>query len=148
MFFATEFELYKGEEYILAEPFGMLGCTEGYDFNNALFMAADWLKCELEARLMGYGEEPKPSFGNKPQHENGQVVVIGVEVSLEAVDTVTASEAAELLGVSRPRITQMLNVGKLMGYTKGHATFVTRESVDARLAEKPKAGRPRKAAAK
>ena len=55
-----------------------------------------------------------------------------------------ASEAALALGVSRPRISQMIKSGRLEGYTKGRATFVTTESVRARLADHPTAGRPRK----
>lgn len=146
MFFATEFELFEDEGLVIALPFGMPGGTEGRDFNDALLMAADWLKCEIETQLMGYEAGLESSFGNKPRHEGGRVVVIGVETSLEAIDTVTASEAAEALGVSRPRVSQMLKCGKLVGYTKGHATYVTQESLDARLAEKPKAGRPKKSA--
>ena len=42
-----------------------------------------------------------------------------------------------MLGVSRPRITQMIKSGRLKGYTKGHATFVTRASVEERLLHPP-----------
>ena len=38
----------------------------------------------------------------------GQVVIIGISISLEAGDTVTASEGATILGASRPRIIQMV----------------------------------------
>ena len=69
-----------------------------------------------------------------------------MEASLDTVPAVTASEAAELLGVSRARVSQMLKSGLLMGSRKGRDSFITRYSVDARLREKPKAGRPKKAA--
>ena len=71
-----------------------------------------------------------------------------MEASLDTVPAVTASEAAELLGVSRARVSQMLKAGLLMGFRKGRDSFITRYSVDARLREKPKAGRPKKAASK
>ena len=47
-----------------------------------------------------------------------------------------------MLGVSRGRVSQMLAAGQLEGFRRGRAMFVTRESVKARLAEAPKAGRP------
>lgn len=88
---------------------------------------------------------PSPTFGNTAEH-GGTIGVVGVETSLEAIDTVLASEAAEMLGVSRGRVSQMLAAGQLEGFRRGRATFVTRESVKARLAEAPKAGRPHRQA--
>lgn len=143
MFVLAEFELFEDEDMVLALPFELEGGTEGYDFQDAAAMAADWLRAEAEHWLMGGTEPPKLGLNHASRH-GGQVVIIGVSVSLEAIDTVTASEAAELLGVSRPRITQMIKAGRLEGYTKGHATFVTRASVEARLVERPRPGRPRR----
>lgn len=51
-----------------------------------------------------------------------------------------------MLGVSRGRVSQMLAAGQLEGFRRGRATFVTRESVKARLVEAPKAGRPHREA--
>lgn len=141
MFVLAEFELFEDEDMVLALPFELEGGTEGYDFQDAAAMAADWLRAEAEHWLMSGTEPPKLGLSHASRH-GGQVVIIGVSVSLEAIDTVTASEAAELLGVSRPRITQMIKAGRLEGYTKGHATFVTRASVEARLVERPRPGRP------
>lgn len=143
MFVLAEFELFEDEDMVLALPFELEGGTEGYGFQDAAAMAADWLRAEAEHWLMSGTEPPKLGLSHSSRH-GGQVVIIGVSVSLEAIDTVTASEAAELLGVSRPRITQMIKAGRLEGYTKGHATFVTRASVEARLAEHPRPGRPRR----
>lgn len=141
MFVLAEFELFEDEGMVVALPYDLEGGTEGYDFRDAATMAADWLRAEAEHWLMSGIEPPELELNHAPRH-GGQVTIIGVSVSLEAIDTVTASEAAELLGVSRPRITQMIKSGKLEGYTKGHATFVTRASVEARLAERPRPGRP------
>lgn len=143
MFVLAEFELFEDEDMVLALPFELEGGTEGYDFQDAAAMAADWLRAEAEHWLMSGTEPPKLGLSHASRH-GGQVVIIGVSVSLEAIDTVTASEAAELLGVSRPRITQMIKAGRLEGYTKGHATFVTRASVEARLVERPRPSRPRR----
>lgn len=84
---------------------------------------------------------PAPTFDNAPKH-GGHVGVVAVETSLEAVDCVTASEAAEMLGVSRGRVSQMLAAGQLEGWRRGASTFVTRASVHARLTERPHPGRP------
>lgn len=143
MFVLAEFELFEDEDMVLALPFELEGGTEGYDFQDAAAMAADWLRAEAEHWLMSGTEPPKLGLSHASRH-GGQVVIIGVSVSLEAIDTVTASEAAEILGVSRPRITQMIKAGRLEGYTKGHATFVTRASVEARLVERQRPGRPRR----
>ena len=143
MFVLAEFELFEDEDMVLALPFELEGGTEGYDFQDAAAMAADWLRAEAEHWLMSGTEPPKLGLSHASRH-GGQVVIIGVSVSLEAIDTVTASEAAELLGVSRPRVTQMIKAGRLEGYTKGHATFVTRASVEARLVERPRPRRPRR----
>ena len=48
-----------------------------------------------------------------------------------------ATEAAALLGVSRPRITQLISAGGLEGYRQGRNTYVTKASIQARLDERP-----------
>lgn len=143
MFFMAEFELFESEGTILALPFGLEGGTEAPTFEEAAAMAADWLRGEVEHWLMAGACPPSPTLGNEPLR-GGSVCLIGVSSSLEAIDTMTASEAAQALGVSRPRISQMIKSGRLEGFTKGHATFVTVASVRARLAAHPRAGRPRR----
>lgn len=145
--YLCEFELFEDEGMICAFPFGLEGATCGTDWRDAAEMAADWLKGDGEYRLMLGQDIPELPFGNKPEHESGRVMLVGVDVSLDGIDTVKASEAAERLGVSRSRVSQMLTSQKLMGFRKGRDTYVTRDSLEARLAEQPKAGRPRKKAA-
>ncbi len=143
MFAVYEFEFFEDEGWVLAFPFGLEGGTQGRDAADAARMAADWLKGEVEHSLMCGTPLPPPTFGNAPAH-GGTIGVVGVEASLEAIDTVLASEAADMLGVSRGRVSQMLASGRLEGFRKGRSTFVTRASVQARLAEAPKCGRPRR----
>ncbi len=145
MFAVYEFEFFEDEGWVLAFPFGLEGGTQGRDVADAARMAADWLRGEVEHALMTGGELPAPTFGNAPEH-GGTVGVVAVEASLEAMDTVLASEAAQMLGVSRGRVSQMIKAGQLEGFQKGRSTFVTRDSVNARLAEAPRAGRPRRQA--
>ena len=137
-----EFELFEDGEVTVAVPFGLEGGTQGAGYADACAMAAEWLKGEAEQRMMTGQSLPEPSFGNDPEH-GGRVAIVAVDADPGTVPTVAASEAAEMLGVSRPRISQMLASGLLEGYRKGGGTFVTVASVEARLAEAPKAGRPK-----
>jgi excisionase family DNA binding protein len=71
-------------------------------------------------------------------------MVIAVSTSLNEIDAVRASEAAELLGVSRARVSHMIRDNLLEGFRRGRDSYVTRDSVNARLADPRPAGRPRK----
>lgn len=135
MFVMQEFELFESEGYVLAFPFDLEGGTQGITFEDAAEMAADWLKGMAEHWLMTGEEPPAPTFGNSPQH-GGRVILIGVDVSLSSVPSVSASEAATLLGVSRPRITKMIESGALVGWRDGRNTRVTVASVEARIQER------------
>ena len=147
MLYVYEFELFEGEDgWILAFPFDFDGETQGADLAEAAAMAADWLKLEIEHRLMHGEDIPEATLGHEPTREDGRVLLVAVEAGLDTIPAVTASEAAELLGVSRARVSQMLKADLLEGFRKGRDSFITRYSVDARLREKPKAGRPKKSA--
>lgn len=143
MLYVYEFELCESEGMVVAFPFDFLGGTQGSDLAEASEMAADWLKTELEYRLMGGEDIPEATLGHDPERDGGRILLVAVDASLDTVKAVTATKAAEMLGVSRPRISQMLKAQKLIGYRKGRDTFVTVDSVNARLAESPKSGRPK-----
>ena len=142
-----EFEIYKGERYWIAIPLGMEGATQGLTREDAIESAAEWLREEVEFAAI-YGRElPSPELGLPLQHD-GERVVVSVSAGRETVEKVTAAEAARILGVSRPRITQMLKSAKLVGWQEGNSTYVTRDSVIARLENPlPIGGRPKKHAA-
>lgn len=57
----------------------------------------------------------------------------------------TPAEAADALGVTRRRISQLVKAGLLDTFELHGKTWIAADSVEARLAEKPHAGRPRKA---
>lgn len=65
-------------------------------------------------------------------------------------DTMTVQEAADILGVNRTRIYAMMNDGRLGSQKVGGARLVNARDVmdtfNARQADAPKAGRPKKAA--
>lgn len=143
MFVLCEFELFKDEDMYVALPFGFPGATQGYDLQEASEMAYSLLKESGEFMLVLGQELPTPPLGNTPQH-GGRILLVGAEISLDNVERVTASEAARILGVSRPRISQMLKNNKLAGWREGRDTYITMDSIRVRLEERPKAGRPKK----
>lgn len=144
MLHVYEFEIFEDEGWYLAVPFDMLGGTQGETYEECCEMAADWLRVEMEYRDMHGEGFPVPTFGNEPRN-GGRVVVFAVVAGKDTVRKVTASEAARMLGVSPGRVTQMLDANQLEGWREGRRTWVTVDSVEARIAEAPKAGRPRKA---
>lgn len=141
MFAVYEFEFFTEDGWVVALPFGMDGGTQGTDEADAARMAADWLRGEIEHSLMTDTPMPTPTFGNLPEH-GGRIGIVAVDASLASIDSVSAAEAARLLGVTQGRISQMLASGQLEGYHVGRAAFITRASIEARIAESPKAGRP------
>lgn len=143
MIHLREFEVFEDEGWFLALPFGLDGGTQGETFEDACEMAADWLRVVCEHHAMEGSELPAPSFGNEPVH-GGRVVLLGIDAGLDTVRKVTASEAARMLGVTPGRVTQMLGAGRLEGWREGRRTWIALDSVEARLAETPKAGRPRR----
>ena len=139
-----EFEVFKDEGFYLAFPFDMGGGTQGRDMEEVSKMAADWLKLEMEHRAMHDEPFPKATFGNKLQH-GGERLVVAVEAGKETVPRVTQADAARRLGVTPGRVSQMVANLQLESFEYDGRTWITLYSVEARLAERPKAGRPRKA---
>ena len=137
-----EFEMFEDEGTVCAFPYDLEGGTFGSGWKEAAEMAADWLKGELEHMLMAGQEPPEATFGHEPKHDGGRVAIVAVEADLSKVSAVSGARAAEILGVSRPRVTQMVKNGLLEGWRDGRDLRITTESIDARLAEAPRAGRP------
>lgn len=75
------------------------------------------------------------------------VVTLAVSVELSDVPAVTASEAAEMLGVSTARVAQLCRDGSLNSWRIGSARMVSRDSIGCRLIAKLGAGRPHRASA-
>ena len=145
--YVCEFEFLRDGDFILCWPFfpGRVDGTQGEDFDDAVEMAADWLRIIVLDYLMKGEEVPKPVLGNKPQRGGG-IVTIAIEASLAEVPAVTASEAAGLLGVSTARVAQLVKAGYLDSWKVGRTRMVSIESVQLRLADERKAGRPKKEA--
>ena len=143
MQYTYEFEVVKNDEWLTAVPFDMPGGTQGKDWEEVALMAAEWLKADIEHRLMHGVAIPKATFGNTPL-AGGARVIVSTNASLDKVESVSAAKAARMLEVTPARITHMIRDGLLDAYKDGHNTFVTVASIEARLAEPRKAGRPKK----
>lgn len=122
------------------------GCySQGNDFKDAVEMAADAGKTYI-ASLMKDGERiPRATVRDIPEGDREAWVFFETDASY-IVDgsVVSAAQAARDLDVSPGRISHMLNSGLLDGFRSGRHTYVTQESIDARLAAPRTAGRPKK----
>ena len=142
MMVIREFEFVPDEEggYV-ALPFGMGGGTEGETLEEAVGMAADWLRLMALDALVHGRELSGGGVGHAPR-EGGTVVAVAVPVELSDAPAMTAAEAARALGVSTARVAQMCASGQLASWKVGRTRMVAVESVEERLAEAPRAGRP------
>ncbi len=145
MFYTYEFEVFESDGLLIAAPYDMDGGSQGENWQDLGDMVADWLRGEINYRLMRGIELPAHTFGNTPR-AGGVNIVVSVQAGLDTVEHVTAADAARMLGVSPGRVSQMLSSGQLIGWRDGHSSYVTRDSVEARLDSTPRAGRPRAAA--
>lgn len=143
MLHVYEFEVYPGEKYLIAQPYDMDGGTQGIDFKEACEMAADWLQTEMEHRVLHDLPFPDSTFGNEPRN-GGQNIIVAVNVEKGAIPRMTATAAAHELGLTSGRISQMVKAGQLETFEFEGRTWITRGSVEARKAEAPKPGRPKK----
>ena len=140
-----EFEFVEDGDWYLCWPFwpGRCDGTQGEDFDDALEMAADWLKTMALDYLMKGEEMPRLPLGNKPERGGG-IVAIAVDASLSEVPAVTEKEAAALLGISHARVSQLCRDKVLDSWKVGRTRMVSLESIDMRRTAFPSAGRPKR----
>ena len=121
------------------------GCfTFGDDINDAVEQAADALITYIAALLKYDDPIPEPVFGHTAP-ENGKIVALAVEASADyIIDTVSPSRAAELLGVSRSRVSQMIRDNVLVSISVAGERRIDLKSVHDRLNSPRSAGRPSK----
>lgn len=143
MLHVYEFEVFEDDGWMLAVPYDMEGGTQGKNVREVAEMAADWLKGEMEHRAMRGLPFPDQTFGNEPRN-GGENMIVAVDAGKETVPRMTMAEAARRLGVTRGRVSQMVAAGRLESFEMDGRTWVTESSVEARIEEAPKAGRPRK----
>lgn len=143
MKYVWEFEFFNSDGCVCAVPCPpMEGGTFGEDFDEAMDSAVDWLSGMVDAHLTDGLPLPKRSFGHKPQN-GGRIIAIAVSRELSDIPAMTAADAARVLGVSSARVAQLCQAGLLDSWRDDTKRMVSRDSVEARLAESPKPGRPR-----
>lgn len=143
MFYVCEFEFVRDGDGVTALCLnGWDGATSGADLEDAGECAADWLACMVDDCLMGGRELPPVSLGAEPTH-GGRVIAVGVSRELADVPAVTAADAARMLGVSTARVAQLVKSGMLDSWKEGTRRMVSRVSIQARLEDSPRAGRPK-----
>ncbi len=143
MLVVREFEFFQGEKYMVAWPCDMGGGTFGEDMQDAIESAADWLYQTVLFDLIEGKETEGGKLGHEPEH-GGKIIVVAVDCDLARANAVTAADAARLLGVSSARVIQMCDNAQLVSWKDGTKRMVLRDSIEQRLREAPKAGRPRK----
>lgn len=117
------------------------GCFGGgRTVRKACERAAEALRLAIAQVLSEGGTLPRPSFGTSPQ------AVFTVQVDeryIEETECVTMARAAEELGVSRGRVSQLVKAGLLDTRNVGGRSMVTLASVAARKSDPPAPHRPR-----
>ena len=121
--------------------------TFGDDLADAAFMAQDLLATAISAELKEGNEVPQVGkFGHRCPKGG---TLMGIATYAEAADlldeTMTAQEAADLLGVTRARIYAMVKEGLIRSMKSGSARLVSAQDVMDRFNNPREAGRPKKA---
>lgn len=134
--FIYEVMIGKDESGYYAYVPDLNGCFGGGDtLEDVIESITNGLETHIES-LVAYGMDvPPATFGNEPESADERATIISFYVDCDVLDGyVTASEAARALGVTRARVSHLIRDGQLDAYRKGRSTYVTRTSLDKRLA--------------
>lgn len=122
--------------------------TQGEGMQDAAFMAQDLLENHIVMALKKGEELPAPTFGNECSADGYRMgIVVECDEDTPQDETMSVSEAADLLDVTPARIRAMIRDGILTSRKVGMVHMVDAESVMRRFNEPAHAGRPRKEAA-
>ena len=128
--FIVDFPAFEGRVY-----------ADGDNASDASKNASEALRLVLAEYI--YAGTTLPSPGSM----TGCNAVFTVEVNdsyIAETQCMTFSQAAEALGVSMGRISQMVKNGTLQLYEHGGKRLITIASINSRKKRQPKAGRPRR----
>jgi len=134
----------SGKYYVYFPEFSGV-CTSGKDINEAVSKAGEALELAIATCLDDGNKLPAPRF----RGSEGNLVRIGISVIVTdemrlRMKCVTPSEAAKMLGVSKGRISQLLDAGVIQPVPFGNERLVTLASIHERLCSPRLTGRPRK----
>lgn len=118
--------------------------TQGEDMQDAAFMAQDLLENHIVMALQGGRELPAPTFGNDCGADGYRMgIVVDCDEGTPQDETMSVSEAADILDVTPARIRAMISSGILKSQKVGMVHMVDAQSVMDRFNEAVRAGRPR-----
>jgi predicted RNase H-like HicB family nuclease/predicted XRE-type DNA-binding protein len=145
--YEAEFEESEQGGYTVMFPQLPDAFTQGKDLVDAVDMAAEVLELIIGSYLDEGEALPTPIFNG---HSEG-MLRIGISVlvtpeMIERMKCVTVAEAASMLKLSRGRISHMMDSGILQAVPFGNERLVTLASINKRIQEPRRAGRPRKKA--
>ena len=122
--------------------------TQGEDMQDAAFMAQDLLENHIVMALQKGRTLPAPTFGNECSDAGYRLgIVVDCDASTPQDETMSVSEAADVLGVTPARIRAMIASGILRSQKIGLVHMVDAQSVIDRFNEPVHAGRPKREAA-
>lgn len=102
-------------------------------YEEAVFLLSDYAEEALSRMLCNSIEPPAPTYG-RISYDGYSIATMVLHASDEAnYRVISASQAADMLGVSRARVSQMLKKGTLHGYKTGRDSWVYLASVENRL---------------
>ena len=119
--------------------------TQGVDLQDAALMAQDALENRIVTALQRGEALPAPSFGNSCGADGYRMaVVVDCDADTPQEETMSVSEAADLLDVSEARVRAMIREGILQSRKVGLVHQVDARSVMRRFSEPVHAGRPKR----
>ncbi len=134
MVYCGEFEFVPCEGRMAVLPCWADGATEGNDLDDAVKMAADWLRIMVLDALAKGETYDCGGFGHVPK-EGGRIIAVAIDTDKHDIPSMSASEAARRLGISTARVAQLCNAGLLESWKDGSCRMVSCESVEIRLEE-------------
>lgn len=113
----------------------------GDTYADCVRSASDGVETHIAALIEDGRDIPKPS---RLRVDDGDIVYVYADPETVELGepSISASSAAERLGVTKGRISQLIAAGKLKAYRTPHYTMVTVASVEDYEASPRKAGRP------
>lgn len=122
--------------------------TQGEGMQDAAFMAQDLLENHIVMALQKGRELPAPTFGNDCSAGGYRMgIVVECDEGTPQDETMSVSEAADILDVTPTRVRAMINSGILKSRKVGMVHMVDAQSVMDRFNEPAHAGRPKREAA-
>ena len=118
--------------------------ADGASYAEAIESGAETLKLFIAEYLDEGRALPQEKFAHAAGCEYAVVAVDVDDEFVQRTKCMTVAEAAEELGVTAGRVSQLLSAGKLQAVQYGADRLVTVASVEERKAHPSRAGRPRK----